>query len=210
MHGCSARQMNCVRMLSLISESPRCSHARPLALNYSHWLQSDWHCFGCYVVADIPAMNWIWSTNGRHSDIHIKDQTTHKEKNDFPKMVGTNRIKIKRNKLFNTNDMHTGNSSPTGRWWISVIGAAGRASLDLFPFAMSRNSSVYSCYWFSIFFSQEMATRKFASTENKKDQRKNKNMNKTETRRHRFCVNWKLMRQSTHGWKEMQNNSWIT
>lgn len=41
--------------------------------------------------------------------------------------------------------MHTGNSSPTGLWWISVIGAAGKASFDLFPFAMSRNSSVYSC-----------------------------------------------------------------
>lgn len=41
--------------------------------------------------------------------------------------------------------MHTGNSSPTGLWWMSVIGAAGRASLDLFPFAISRNSSVYSC-----------------------------------------------------------------
>lgn len=40
--------------------------------------------------------------------------------------------------------MHTGSSSPTGLWWMSVIGAAGKASLDLLPLAISRNSSVYS------------------------------------------------------------------
>lgn len=36
-------------------------------------------------------------------------------------------------------------SSLTERWCIKVIGAAGRASLDFIPLAMSRNSSVYSC-----------------------------------------------------------------
>lgn len=52
-----------------------------------------------------------------------------------------------KSELKKPNGMHTGNSSPTGRWWMSVIGAAGSASLDLFPFAISRNSSVYSFKW---------------------------------------------------------------
>lgn len=58
-------------------------------------------------------------------------------------LIEINYENINKIKLLNIR-MRTGNSSPTGRWWMSVIGAAGRASLDLFPLAMSRNSSVYS------------------------------------------------------------------
>lgn len=64
-------------------------------------------------------------------------------KNDVKKWVCFWNNVVK--KIVTKKNMHTCKSSSTARWLINVIAATGKASFDLMPFAISRNSSTYSC-----------------------------------------------------------------